>query len=167
MNAIKWFSMLSILFVSQTVVGQSHRTIARHACELRDDADHLGMEIEAHLHGSHFERRLLNDAAECYRLAANLEATADRQGNVHAMEGQARVLKIVLDRMDRTLTELETQAIRDSHLRGGRCSTREVRSFVMHMCHGVSNLQRDLEVLCNFQKRRPIEIRPMDYRRAL
>ena len=150
--------VLGCLLSAGFACGQSPAFVAREACALGGQADKLGVEIEATMNSSPFERPLLNNAAEFYRTAERIEKVAERQGNVRQMQGDAKLLSIILDRMDQMLTEAEVQGIRDPRFYGSvRSNTRVVRSQVALMCQQVANLQGDLESLCSMSNRPQIE----------
>ena len=138
-------------------IAQSPALIAREACNLGSQAKKLSVEIEATMHGSIFEQRLFNNAAEFYQTAERIERVAERNGNVRQMEADAKLLNIILERTDCALTEAETFAIRNPHHGSGRCHTQLVRNQVAYMCQGVANLRGDLESLCRMGNRPQID----------
>jgi hypothetical protein len=111
------------------------------------------------MHGPIFENRLHHDAAEIFRVAERIEAVAERNGNVRQMEGDAKLLSIIVERMERTLTEAATFAIRNPHHRGSGCRTHVVQGHLAALCQQVAHLRRDLETLCQASARPRYETR--------
>jgi hypothetical protein len=157
---VSWSTVVAMVVVCGSAVqAQSYPFLAREACAIHEAAETLSDLIHRDLHDSPFERRLLNDAAELHRVAARLEDAADRRLPLPHLQAQARVLAIVVQRLDRGVHEAENFAIRQRH--GGSCrvSTRAVESFVHRLSLDIANLQRDLDSLCRLDSapRTPVQ----------
>jgi len=143
-------SVLAVLAFAATAHANSFSHVSNLATDLQYQADALAAEVELHLARSPFERRLLNDAAELYRVAGVVAGRADRYGSIPVMQAETRHLAVILDRVDRTLSEAEVAAIRDPRDRGlVRFKTQHVRQILVQMCSNVSRLNRSLDVLAS------------------